>query len=69
MSDYKFTLNLPETEFPMRGNLANREPEMLERWTKDGLYQQIRDSRIGCTPLFCMTAHRMRTAAFILVTQ
>ncbi|TVL29880.1 isoleucine--tRNA ligase [Shewanella xiamenensis] len=50
MSDYKFTLNLPETEFPMRGNLANREPEMLERWTKDGLYQQIRDSRIGRTP-------------------
>ncbi|VEE61071.1 Isoleucine--tRNA ligase [Shewanella putrefaciens] len=34
----------------MRGNLANREPEMLERWTKDGLYQQIRDSRIGRTP-------------------
>ncbi|MGL4895585.1 isoleucine--tRNA ligase [Shewanella sp.] len=50
MSDYKFTLNLPETEFPMRGNLANREPEMLARWTKDGLYQQIRDSRIGRTP-------------------
>ncbi|UXM83357.1 isoleucine--tRNA ligase [Shewanella seohaensis] len=50
MSDYKSTLNLPETEFPMRGNLAKREPEMLERWTKDGLYQQIRDSRIGRTP-------------------
>ena len=50
MSDYKFTLNLPETEFPMRGNLANREPEMLNRWTEDGLYQQIRDSRTGRKP-------------------
>ena len=50
MSDYKFTLNLPETEFPMRGNLANREPEMLKRWAQDGLYQQIRDSRIGRKP-------------------
>jgi isoleucyl-tRNA synthetase len=50
MSDYKFTLNLPETEFPMRGNLANREPEMLTRWTQDGLYQQIRESRIGRKP-------------------
>ncbi|MCL2917541.1 isoleucine--tRNA ligase [Shewanella litorisediminis] len=50
MSDYKSTLNLPETEFPMRGNLANREPAMLERWNKDKLYQQIRDSRIGRMP-------------------
>jgi len=47
MSDYKSTLNLPETEFPMRGNLANREPEMLKAWTEDNLYQQIRDSRSG----------------------
>lgn len=50
MSDYKSTLNLPETEFPMRGNLANREPEMLKSWKEDGLYQQIRDSRIGRKP-------------------
>ncbi|MGI2257749.1 isoleucine--tRNA ligase [Shewanella sp. GXUN23E] len=50
MSDYKSTLNLPETEFPMRGNLANREPEMLNRWTQDGLYQQIRESRTGAKP-------------------
>ncbi|MCL1074028.1 isoleucine--tRNA ligase [Shewanella dokdonensis] len=47
MSDYKSTLNLPETEFPMRGNLANREPEMLQRWNDDQLYQQIRNSRSG----------------------
>ncbi|KFZ36592.1 isoleucine--tRNA ligase [Shewanella mangrovi] len=47
MSDYKSTLNLPETEFPMRGNLANREPQMLDRWNEDNLYQQIRNSRAG----------------------
>ncbi|MDF0532901.1 isoleucine--tRNA ligase [Shewanella sp. A32] len=47
MSDYKSTLNLPETEFPMRGNLANREPEMLKRWNDEQLYQQIRNSRSG----------------------
>ena len=37
MSDYKHTLNLPETEFPMRGNLAQREPKMLEQWTEKTL--------------------------------
>ncbi|WP_144210095.1 isoleucine--tRNA ligase [Shewanella donghaensis] len=50
MTDYKSTLNLPETDFPMRGNLANREPAMLDRWTQDELYQKIRDSRIGRKP-------------------
>ncbi len=40
--DYKATLNLPDTDFPMRGNLANREPEMLKQWQDSGLYQKIR---------------------------
>ncbi|MDE1313214.1 isoleucine--tRNA ligase [Vibrio aestuarianus] len=47
MSDYKDTLNLPETGFPMRGNLANREPEMLERWYKEDLYGEIRKAKKG----------------------
>ncbi|MEP1447608.1 MAG: isoleucine--tRNA ligase [Paraglaciecola sp.] len=50
MSDYKHTLNLPETEFPMRGNLAQREPKMLKQWTDKKLYQQIRDAKKGRTP-------------------
>ncbi|WP_158967074.1 isoleucine--tRNA ligase [Paraglaciecola sp. L3A3] len=50
MSDYKHTLNLPETEFPMRGNLAQREPKMLQQWTEKKLYQQIRDAKKGNTP-------------------
>ncbi len=47
MTDYKPTLNLPETLFPMRGNLAQNEPKMLAKWVKDGLYQQIRDNCAG----------------------
>jgi isoleucyl-tRNA synthetase len=45
MSDYKHTLNLPETEFPMRGNLAQREPQMLKQWTEQGLYHVIRAAK------------------------
>ena len=48
MADYKNTLNLPNTAFPMRGNLAKREPEMLKDWEKRGLYQKIRTARAGC---------------------
>ncbi len=47
MSEYKDTLNLPETGFPMRGNLANREPEMLNRWYKEDLYGAIREAKKG----------------------
>lgn len=48
MADYKQTLNLPTTAFPMRGDLAKREPKMLEDWEKRGLYQKIRTARAGC---------------------
>ncbi|MBY5993435.1 isoleucine--tRNA ligase [Ferrimonas balearica] len=50
MVDYKTTLNLPETDFPMRGNLAKREPEMLQQWNEKGLYKAIRASRQGAKP-------------------
>jgi isoleucyl-tRNA synthetase len=51
--DYKNTLNLPRTDFPMRANLAQREPEILARWEKDKLYQAI-------------CAHRKGSAKFVL---
>ena len=41
MIDYKHSLNLPDTAFPMRGNLAQREPGMLEEWAEKGLYNKI----------------------------
>ncbi len=39
---YKATLHLPATEFPMRGDLPKREPDILARWEADGLYAQLR---------------------------
>ena len=39
--NYKETLNLPKTEFPMKANLTVREPEMLARWDAEDLYGQI----------------------------
>ncbi|MDQ1363412.1 MAG: isoleucyl-tRNA synthetase, partial [Pseudomonadota bacterium] len=47
MADYKHTLNLPETAFPMRGNLSQREPQVLKQWQENNLYQQIRKACAG----------------------
>ncbi|HME88210.1 MAG TPA: isoleucine--tRNA ligase [Chthoniobacterales bacterium] len=45
--NYKHTLNLPRTDFPMKANLATREPELLKMWDETRLYQQIQKSRKG----------------------
>ncbi len=45
--DYKSTLNLPQTAFPMKANLANREPEQLEYWRSIDLYATLRSQRDG----------------------
>ncbi|HAU15384.1 MAG: isoleucine--tRNA ligase [Pseudomonadales bacterium] len=47
MADYKATLNLPDTAFPMRGNLAQREPELLKRWQQMDLYHQVQAITAG----------------------
>ena len=47
MTNYKDTLNLPKTAFPMKANLAQREPEMLKHWQENDLYAQIRKSKEG----------------------
>jgi len=47
MSKYKDTLNLPHTGFPMRANLAQREPQMLKQWNDKDLYGQIRQAKKG----------------------
>ena len=46
-NNYKDTLNLPKTKFPMKANLANREPEMLKRWEAGDLYRKIREACAG----------------------
>jgi len=47
---YKSTLNLPRTAFGMKADLARKEPVLIERWEKEGLYQAIRESRAGSPP-------------------
>ncbi|QIV94960.1 isoleucine--tRNA ligase [Allofrancisella frigidaquae] len=47
MSDYKDTLNLPKTSFSMKGNLANKEPMILNKWEKQGIYKKIREHFAG----------------------
>lgn len=47
MSDYKDTLNLPHTEFPMKANLVQREPAILQQWQKLNLYQRIAEKNSG----------------------
>jgi isoleucyl-tRNA synthetase len=47
MADYKDTIQLPRTDFPMKAGLAQREPELLARWAKLGLWQRLRDDAKG----------------------
>jgi Isoleucyl-tRNA synthetase (EC 6.1.1.5) len=47
VSDYKSTLNLPETKFAMKANLANREAGFLQKWQDDNLYARIREHNQG----------------------
>ena len=44
-TDYRATLNLPDTPFPMRGDLPKREPGWVKQWNDEGLYKQLRDAR------------------------
>ncbi len=48
--EYKDTLCLPKTEFPMRANLAQKEPEQLKQWEDLDLYAYIQKQREGCPP-------------------
>ena len=47
MADYKDTLNLPETPFPMRGDLARREPQWVKEWQEKGVYRRLRQVAQG----------------------
>ncbi len=47
-TDLRSTLNLPDTTFPMRGDLPKREPAWVADWQSQGVYQRLRDARKGC---------------------
>ena len=51
--DYKATLNLPQTSFPMKANLPQREPETLARWERERLYERIQEAGRG-RPLYVL---------------
>ncbi|MGE6258676.1 isoleucine--tRNA ligase [Heyndrickxia sporothermodurans] len=51
--DYKDTLLMPKTEFPMRGNLPKREPEIQEKWEKMNIYKKVQEKTAG-RPLFVL---------------
>ena len=68
--DYKNTLNLPDSPFPMRGNLAKREPAWVQEWQEKNIYAAIRAASKGrpkfvlhdgplCERLFCTLAMRL----------
>jgi isoleucyl-tRNA synthetase len=46
-TDYRATLNLPDTPFPMRGDLPKREPGWVKEWEDEGLYKRLREARCG----------------------
>ncbi|MEI6092165.1 MAG: isoleucine--tRNA ligase [bacterium] len=48
--DYKSTLNLPETSFPMKGNLPEREPIQLQKWEAEKIYEKVLEGNKGNTP-------------------
>ncbi|AOM83261.1 isoleucine--tRNA ligase [Salisediminibacterium beveridgei] len=51
--DYKNTLLMPKTDFPMRGNLPNREPVMQEKWDQENIYEQVQNRTEG-RPMFVL---------------
>ncbi|MGY2939033.1 hypothetical protein ACVWZ6_008635 [Bradyrhizobium sp. GM6.1] len=68
--DYSKTLFLPQTEFPMRAGLPQREPELLKYWNDIGLYDKLRQEAQGRAPnSCCMTARPTPMATSISGTR
>ena len=67
-NQFKDTLNLPKTSFPMKANLAQNEPQTLKKWTQENLYQQLLESKETVLKAsVSMMAHPMPMGIFILV--
>ena len=58
--ELKKTINLPKTAFPMKANLPQNEPKMLERWEQMGIYERIREARKAHRATSCTTVRRIR---------
>ncbi len=62
MADYKSTVNLPQTDFAMKADLARREPAMQKWWEENDIYGELRKVARGARASCCTTGRRMRTA-------
>ena len=51
--DYRDTVFLPKTDFPMKAGLPAKEPKIAARWEEEGLYQQLREARADCVGWHC----------------
>ena len=67
--DYKDTLFLPATAFPMRAGLPAREPEWLARWERLRIYDRLREADHGRPPSCCTTARPTPTATCTSATR
>ena len=65
MSDYKKSLNLPDTSFPMKANLTQREPEMLRWWEENNIYGTMLELRAAGALFVCTMARPTPTAICI----
>ncbi len=65
MADWKDTLNLPRTEFPMKASLTVAEPQALARWNEIGLYNRSRSAGGAGRSSSSTTVRRTQTAASI----
>ena len=68
-ADYSKTLFLPQTEFPMRAGLPQREPEILKYWNEIDLYGKLREDAPAAPNSCCMTARPTPTATSISATR
>lgn len=63
--DWSQTLNLPKTDFPMRANLAQREPQFLRFWEENDIFKKMLKKIEIIRSLFFMMDHLMQMAIFI----
>jgi isoleucyl-tRNA synthetase len=63
--DYRDTVFLPKTDFPMKAGLPQKEPVILARWQEQRLYEELRNRRAGAKSSSCMMARLMRMAICI----
>ena len=66
--DYRATLNLPDTPFPMRGDLPKREPHWVKAWDEQGLYKRLREPVVAARSSYCTMARPTPMARSTSVT-